>query len=43
MLVLVEGFDFDLDFGVNVIHFSLGGPCEVKLDEMDQQVCNLRG
>jgi hypothetical protein len=42
VLVLVEEFDVYLDFGVYIIHLSLGGPCEVKLDEMDQHVCNLR-
>ena len=43
MLVLVEQFDVYFDFGVYIIHLSLGGPCEVKLDEMDEQVGNLRG
>ena len=43
MLVLVEEFDIYLDFGVYIMHLSFGGPCEVKLDEMDEQVCNLRG
>ena len=41
MLVLVEEFDVYLNFGVYIVHFSLGAPCEVKLDEMDEPVCNL--
>ena len=35
MLVLVEEFDVYLDFGVYIIHLSLGAPYEVKLDKMD--------
>ena len=33
MLVLVEEFDVYLDFRLYIIHLSLDGPCEVKLDE----------
>ena len=43
MLLLVEEVDVYLDFGVYIIHLSLGTPCEIKLDEMDEQISNLRG
>ena len=43
MLVLVGEFDVYLDFGAYIIHLSLSGPYEVKLDEMDEQLRNLRG
>ena len=43
MAVLAVEFDFYLDFKLYIIHHSLGLPCEVKLDEMDEQVCSPRG
>ena len=43
MLVLAIEFEFYLYFRLYIIHHSLGLPCDVKLDEMDEQVCNPRG
>ena len=43
MLVLAVEFDSYLEFRLYIIHLSLGLPCEVKLDEMDEQVCSPRG
>ena len=43
MLVLVEESNIYPDFGEYIINLSLGGKCEVKLDEMNEQLCSLRG